>query len=167
MDSTNYNLYLNRYKEMLKTAHHLSQLLKKTREENEYLRKCIETKNSQKSLDYYHVNIAGQKMELSWLHIPTSYEMEKVVDLSHPIFALPASVFAAMRKPIHLAHLQKSQGLRCGNRRTEQPLVNFLKGDLLQLTQSSKGSSPSSFPTRWHLARNSFPCCAHLLPFLR
>ncbi len=34
-------------KEMLKTAHHLSQLLKKTREENEYLRKCIETKNPQ------------------------------------------------------------------------------------------------------------------------
>jgi hypothetical protein len=46
MDSTNYNLHLKRYNEMLKTAHHLSQLLKKTREENEYLRKCIETKNS-------------------------------------------------------------------------------------------------------------------------
>jgi cell shape-determining protein MreC len=44
MDTTNYNLYLNRYKEMLKTAHHLSQLLKKTREENAMLRAELDKK---------------------------------------------------------------------------------------------------------------------------
>ncbi len=44
VDSTNYNLYLNRYKEMLKTAHHLSQLLKKTREENAMLRAELDKK---------------------------------------------------------------------------------------------------------------------------
>ena len=44
VDSTNYNLYLNKYKEMLKTAHHLSQLLKKTREENAMLRAELDKK---------------------------------------------------------------------------------------------------------------------------
>lgn len=46
MDSTNYDLYQNRYKEMLKTAHHLSQLLKKTREENAMLRAELEKKTN-------------------------------------------------------------------------------------------------------------------------
>lgn len=48
MESTNYDLYQNRYKEMLKTAHHLSQLLKKTREENALLRAELEKKTELK-----------------------------------------------------------------------------------------------------------------------
>ena len=46
MDSTNYDLYQNKYKEMLKTCHFLSQLLKKTREENVMLRAELEKKTN-------------------------------------------------------------------------------------------------------------------------
>lgn len=46
MDSTNYDLYQKKYKEMLKTAHFLSHLLKKTREENVMLRAELEKKTN-------------------------------------------------------------------------------------------------------------------------
>ena len=46
MDSTNYDLYRNKYKEMLKTAQFLSHLLKKTREENVMLRAELEKKTN-------------------------------------------------------------------------------------------------------------------------
>ena len=46
MDSTNYDLYQNKYKEMLKTAQFLSHLLKKTREENVMLRAELEKKTN-------------------------------------------------------------------------------------------------------------------------
>jgi hypothetical protein len=46
MDMTNFNLYQNKYKEMLKTAHFLSHLLKKTREENALLRAELEKKTN-------------------------------------------------------------------------------------------------------------------------
>ena len=46
MDTQNYDLYQKKYKEMLKTAHFLSQLLKKTREENVMLRAELEKKTN-------------------------------------------------------------------------------------------------------------------------
>jgi hypothetical protein len=46
MDSTNYDLYQKKYTELLKTAHFLSHLLKKTREENVLLRAELEKKTN-------------------------------------------------------------------------------------------------------------------------
>ncbi len=46
VDTTNYDLYQNKYNEMLKTAQFLSHLLKKTREENAMLRAELEKKTN-------------------------------------------------------------------------------------------------------------------------